>query len=226
MWTNTNVCNRFTSNSHSLEITWRTIKRWISKSTVAYPKIRILLREKKRYPYLKVITKQTKPGKKKKKNSLVPWHKKMQRLSIIRESKRLPGEVGKQEEMIKRHEVNTPWQIWFSEVCTLVKICKTVYFTYKLLITWKLYPYKALKTGSRKKTQQKAHVPLFTENRLRNPVLTPAPFSLCPLEGQSCLSSSKYRELRTSLSIRRSATLAKSHILGIWNLFPFFLPAW
>jgi len=36
---------------------------------VAYPKIRILLREKKRYPYLKVITKQTKPGKKKKRTA-------------------------------------------------------------------------------------------------------------------------------------------------------------
>lgn len=43
----------------------------------------------------------------------------------------------------------------FSEVCTYVKTCKTVYFSYKLLITYKLYLCKALKIGSRKKKQTK-----------------------------------------------------------------------
>ena len=42
----------------------------------------------------------------------------------------------------------------FSEVCTYVKICKTVYFSYKLLITYNLYLCKALKIGSRKKNKQ------------------------------------------------------------------------
>ena len=38
-------------------------------------------------------------------------------------------------------------RMMFSEVCTCQN-CKTVYFTYKLLITGKVYLYKALKTGS------------------------------------------------------------------------------
>lgn len=86
--------------------------------------------------------------------------------------------MGKQEAMIKRHEVNTLWHIWsLSRVgwcfqrSVHVKICKTVYFTYKLLITGKFYLYKALKTGTR--GGGTTHVPLFMENRLRNTVLTP-----------------------------------------------------
>lgn len=110
----------------------------------------------------------------------------------------------------------------FSEVCTYVKTCKTVYFSYKLLITYKLYLCKALKIGSRKKKQTKP-ISHSLWNIGRETLCWLQHLSPYALWKVSLVSVAANTGSNEHFYPSGSAAQANSHILRIRNLFPFFL---